>query len=442
MATGKEVRVQTHDLRVGCTLRHPINDLLGTMLLASGVSITKRIKEQLIKRNIHAVFLHPDDIAGATRAEQKSRNTVLARKVVRATTPAADIKTKVDTLAEVVSYATKNTGAAIRDKIQPLGSVPYDAEQRKRLVEQFGVVNLLLESMIGSALNSRKQDVSNLAAAATDYASELIQDSSQAIATSEELAQGPEINARSIRMAVLAMAIAIEMRYDAKNVQTIGQAGLLHDWGMFRLTERLRAPDTPFASTDWYQIMKHPRYSVELLEKVSGISDLTRLVCYQVHEVYDGSGYPSGRRGELIHIFARILSVADTYISLVSEIRGRPALVPYDAMAYLLHQVKYGKFDSHVVRALLYTLSLFPIGSRVRLKDGSQGIVLRSNGKNFMKPVVQKLGGGQGLRIDSPNEMSIVNLAESEEELLEPLLSPQSKRNAAGSRLDERSALG
>ena len=40
------------------------------------------------------------------------------------------------------------------------------------------------------------------------------------------------------------------------------------------------------------------------------------------------SGYPNGCIGDSIHICARILAVADTYISLVSQIRGRPALIP------------------------------------------------------------------------------------------------------------------
>ena len=37
------------------------------------------------------------------------------------------------------------------------------------------------------------------------------------------------------------------------------------------------------------------------------------LVCFQVHERLDGSGYPQGCRSERIHLFARILHVADAF---------------------------------------------------------------------------------------------------------------------------------
>jgi len=420
----QEVRIQTDDLRVGCTLQNPLKDLLGTMLLSSGVNITEGIKEQLLKRNIYAVFVHPDDLANVTQREPSLRKIRLAKKIAQATSPAVGFKTKVDTLSEVVSYVTNNSGNAIRDEIQPAACSPYDAQQRERLVEQFDAVNKLLNSMIDGALNCRMQEGTELTAVATGYTSELIQDSHLTIVTSEELAKGPEIVPRSIRMSVLAMAIGIEMGYDAENVHCISQAGLLHDWGMFRLDARLQDPNTPFGKSDWWKIMKHPGYSVELLEHVNGISDLTRLICYQVHEIYDGSGYPTGRRGKLIHVFARILSVADTYITLVSDIRGRPALIPYDAMAYLVYQAKCGAFDAEIVRALLHTLSLFPIGSYIQLKDGSQAKVLRSNGKHFTKPVVQKLGNETGQQMTSSHEMPIINLAESDEELLGPLPTP------------------
>jgi hypothetical protein len=170
--------------------------------------------------------------------------------------------------------------------------------------------------------------------------------------------------------------------------------------------------------------MKHPLYTVELLEQVLGISDLIRVVSSQIHECFDGSGYPAGRSGQGIHPFARILGVADAYISLTSEMRGRPAVIPCDAMVCLLYQGRQGTFDREAVRALVRTLSMFPIGSHVRLKDGSEAKVLRANRTQYTRPMVQRLFDEKGIRIDSAHETSVIDLAESEIDVQEPLPTP------------------
>ena len=60
-------------------------------------------------------------------------------------------------------------------------------------------------------------------------------------------------------------------------------------------------------------------------------------------------------------------------MALVSPRPHRPALLPYHAITKMLLDVKEGLFDSTVVRGLLHTVSLFPIGSFVELSDGRVG---------------------------------------------------------------------
>jgi hypothetical protein len=62
--------------------------------------------------------------------------------------------------------------------------------------------------------------------------------------------------------------------------------------------------------------------------------------------------------------------------------------MPYYALERMLHGVKDGLFDPSAVRALLKTVSLFPIGSFVRTSDGRIGKVLRANGEDYARPVL------------------------------------------------------
>jgi hypothetical protein len=63
-------------------------------------------------------------------------------------------------------------------------------------------------------------------------------------------------------------------------------------------------------------------------------------------------------------------------------------------MEAILRDAKDGLLDAAVVRALLKTVSLFPLGSFVALSDRREGRVLRARGAAYHKPVVEVWGAG------------------------------------------------
>ena len=98
-----------------------------------------------------------------------------------------------------------------------------------------------------------------------------------------------------------------------------------------------------------------------------------------------------GRSGGQIHQFAQILSIADSYAAMTRDRPHRRALSPYVAARTILHDGADGRFDRTLVRACLDTISLFPIGSRVALNDGTFARVLRANPGLHTKPVVEEI---------------------------------------------------
>ncbi len=190
-------------------------------------------------------------------------------------------------------------------------------------------------------------------------------------------------------MSTLEMAIGVEMGLDATNVRHLSFAGLIHDWGMLRVPEKIRNAPRRLTSTGFLHIQKHPIHVLEILQCVSGILSVVPVVCYQIHERINGTGYPRARSGNAIHQFARILQVADAYVALTSPRPFRPPLMPYAAMECLVRLSRDRAVDPAVVRSLLQVLSLFPLGSFVTLTDGSVGRVLRRNGSHYTSPIVQ-----------------------------------------------------
>jgi len=58
-------------------------------------------------------------------------------------------------------------------------------------------------------------------------------------------------------------------------------------------------------------------------------------------------------------------------------------------MEQMICDTHRGLYDPEVVRGLLQTVSLFPIGSFVEVSDGRVGKVVRSNYDSYTSPVVE-----------------------------------------------------
>ena len=272
--------------------------------------------------------------------------------------------------------------------------------------------------MAGTARDSQALDF-----VVAKYVDGLVDDTDLVISSSDSAAPQPKLTERSIRTAIMAMALAIEMGYDEQHVREIGLCSLAQDWGKFSLPEHLQDPTSSVAPQDWEAFQCHPLFTAEMLSSIDGVSREVRLAATQGYENADGSGYPRGLKDEEIHPYARILHVVNVYLSLTTISLGRQPYVAYDVMVYMLHQVKAGRISEQAMRALLNVVSLFPIGSHVRLVDGTEARVIRRSEERYTMPIVQSVGSDRKFRIDAP-EQPIINLAESGGKVMVALPSP------------------
>jgi HD-GYP domain-containing protein (c-di-GMP phosphodiesterase class II) len=100
------------------------------------------------------------------------------------------------------------------------------------------------------------------------------------------------------------------------------------------------------------EIERHPAESYRILQHIPFPENMRRLltIISQHHERLDGSGYPSGLRGEEILLQSRIIAIVDIYDAITMERHYKPALPRDKALAVLRHEARTGRIDADLVR--------------------------------------------------------------------------------------------
>jgi len=415
------VAVSVDQLIIGKRIHFPIHDQKGILLLADGSVISEGFKRLLNARGLTQVQVHPEDAAAITDHSQ--------RPIITQPHQAHTSSSEPDSLIESGLPYVSNKGPAIRDRKMKHGCKRYDQELKSVIANQRHIAGQQLAEQLQLTIQGAELSGEQIVETTSQYIRLMTLDTDCLLNTG--IKDKPQLIERCQELSLLGMAIGLEMGLNAENVTRIGVAGLLHDWGLLFVSESIRNADHPLSASELLEYHKHPIYSLNMLEKNTGLPTLVPMISYQVHEKLDGSGFPRRRTEQNIHVFSRILHVADAYISLTCGDFGQPALTPYSAMEILLRQAHDRKIDPIVLRGLLRVKTLFPVGSYVVLSDSSIGIVHRANGDHYTQPIVKLIRDKRGQQIDGDSESSIIDLSAAELNIAQALPTPGRKEIVA-----------
>ena len=210
---------------------------------------------------------------------------------------------------------------------------------------------------------------------------------------------------RSVNVAVMAMRVGLEIDYDERRTLALGLCGLTHDLGM------LKVPDSVLESqrltaTQLQTMQEHPLESARIVRAFGKAFEWVAKVVEQVHEREDGSGYPKGLKGEQIHEFARIIGLVDTYEAMAHPRADREALVVYNALREII-DLRNSLFDPNLIKALIYIVSIFPLGSLVKLNNGEIGRVVGTSRLHPTRPTVDVLLDPRGRALKDPRQINL-----------------------------------
>ncbi len=157
------------------------------------------------------------------------------------------------------------------------------------------------------------------------------------------------------QVADLASAIAEKMDIPKEQIDSIHLAGTIHDIGKMQVPTEILSKCGKLTELEFDMIKTHSQAGYDILKSIEFQWPIAEFVL-QHHERMDGSGYPSGLKGENILIEARILSVADVVDAIVPHRPYRPALGIEKAQEVIFNN-RGIVYDSDVVDACLGIIS-------------------------------------------------------------------------------------
>ncbi|MCT4661321.1 MAG: HD-GYP domain-containing protein [Tissierellales bacterium] len=192
----------------------------------------------------------------------------------------------------------------------------------------------------------------------------------------------------SMNVAVLSMIIGAELNINARDLKVLCLGAMLHDIGKTLLPKDLIMKEGNLSSAEKRLYEEHPQRGYDYLRGSQSISVRARIVTLQHHERIDGCGFPK----QIVdaHTFSKIVSVADTYDNLTSDTPRHRAIPASEALEYILGN-SGSQYDIDCVRAFNARVVPYPIGTLVKLSDGSVAVVREINQNFPMRPIVEIL---------------------------------------------------
>ncbi|MBU1061965.1 MAG: HD domain-containing protein, partial [Candidatus Omnitrophica bacterium] len=143
-----------------------------------------------------------------------------------------------------------------------------------------------------------------------------------------------------------------QLRIFSNGLPNLVWAAQLHDVGKISIPDSILLKPGPLNEEEQAKIREHPLNGIKIISPVQ--EWLGRDICEAIlhhHENYDGTGYPSGQRGQDIHLFARIIRVADAFDAMTTSRPYRLVLTREETMQSL-RKYEYIHFDPFVVGAV------------------------------------------------------------------------------------------
>ena len=155
----------------------------------------------------------------------------------------------------------------------------------------------------------------------------------------------------SERVARLSMLIGEVLDCSPEELDVLHFSGHLHDIGKIGIRDDILLKSGELTEEEYEKIKEHPQIGANIIGQL-GLWDREKDIIRYHHEHYDGTGYPTGLKGDKIPLLARIMAVADVFDAMASG-RSYRGKIDESVVMAMIKKRAGTHFDPRVVDALM-----------------------------------------------------------------------------------------
>lgn len=194
-----------------------------------------------------------------------------------------------------------------------------------------------------------------------DLNSEIIETQKEVIVTLGEIVEtrSHELVNHVKRVSEVSHLLAIMSGLSEEDAEIIRLASPMHDVGKVGVPEAILFNTERLSEEEFAQIKPHATIGYKILKNSRrSIMEAAAVIAHQHHERWDGKGYPCGISGEDIHIYARIVGMADVFDALSHKRIYKDPWKAEDVVACFRNE-RGAHFDPHLVDIFLANFDKF-----------------------------------------------------------------------------------
>lgn len=154
------------------------------------------------------------------------------------------------------------------------------------------------------------------------------------------------------RVGEIAKILASSYKLPDSETEIVRLAASMHDLGKLAIHNSILAKPDALTSEEFAIMKTHSEMGYEMLRASKRpLLQTAAIIAYQHHENYDGTGYPQGLKGKEIHLYSRIVALADVFDALGNQ-RIYKSPWPNDQIKDYISEQSGKKFDPQIVNLL------------------------------------------------------------------------------------------
>lgn len=198
----------------------------------------------------------------------------------------------------------------------------------------------------------------------------------------------PYLYSHPVNVAFVAYEIGKWLNLSKSELFNLTCAAFLHDIGKAKIRDSLLNKKEALSSDEMEVMRTHSIIGFRLLEKLEVLEPEVLYGILHHHERLDGSGYPTGLKGDQISLFGRIIAVADIFDAVTATKAYQEKSSPFKAVEEI-EASAFAVLDPYICQTFINHSINYYYKCLVKLSNEQVGEVVYINPEEKTKPLIR-----------------------------------------------------